>query len=120
MIFTVVDPGLDAFLASGTLLAQLWPAAVEDVKILLGTLRLAGATLADVLRHGLVRLSAPSPRSAASQVGLACGTAMLTASAADRDGTLVAEPRLRPSDVWQLAVSDLAVAGASVLTQAAG
>ena len=69
MILTVTDPGLDAFLASGTLLARLWPAMVEDVKVLLGTLRLAGSTLADVLRHGLVRLSAPSPGTAASQVG---------------------------------------------------
>jgi len=120
MILTVADPGLDAFLASGTLLARLWPAVVEDVKVLLGTLQLAGATLADVLRHGLVRLSAPSPGTATSQVGLACGTATLTALAADYDGTLVAEPHLRPSDVWQLAVSDLSVGGASVLTQAAG
>jgi hypothetical protein len=120
MILTVADPRLEAFLASGTLLARLWPAVVEDVKVLLGTIHLAGATLADVLRHGLVRLSAPSPGTAASQVGLACGTAMLTALAADRDGTLVAEPHVRPSDVWQLAVSDVSVGGASVLTQAAG
>jgi hypothetical protein len=120
MIVTVADPRLDAFLASGTLLARLWPAVVEDVKVLLGTLKLAGETLADVLRHGLVRLSAPSPGTAASQVGLACGTATLTALAADCDGTLVTEPHLRPSDIWQLAVSDLSVGGASVLTQAAG
>jgi hypothetical protein len=120
MIVTVADPRLDAFLASDTLLARLWPAVVEDVKVLLGTLKLAGETLADVLRHGLVRLSAPSPGTAASQVGLACGTATLTALAADCDGTLVTEPHLRPSDIWQLAVSDLSVGGASVLTQAAG
>jgi hypothetical protein len=120
MILTVADPRLDALLASGTLLACLWPAVVEDVKVLLGTLELAGATLADVLRHGLVRLTAPFPRTAVSQVGLACGTATLTALAADCDGALVAEPHLRPSDVWQLAVSDLSVGGASVLTQAAG
>jgi hypothetical protein len=120
MILTVADPRLDAFLASGTLLARLWPAVVEDVKVLLGTLRLAGATLADVLRHGLVRLSAPSPLTAVSQVGLSCGTAALTALAADCDGALVSEPHLRPSEVWQLAVSDLSVGGASVLTQAAG
>ena len=120
MILTVTDPGLEVFLASGALLVRLWPAAVEDVKVLLGTIRLAGATLADVLRHGLVRLSATSPGTAPSQVGLACGTAMLSASAADRDGALVAEPHLRPSDVWRLAVSDLSVGGASLLTQAAG
>jgi|ERR1022692_604210 hypothetical protein len=120
MILTVADPGLEVFLASGALLARLWPAVVEDVKVLLGSLQLAGATLADVLRHGLVRLSAPAPGTAAAQVVLACGTAMLTALAADCDGALVAEPHLQPSDVWQLTVSDLSVGGASVLTQAAG
>jgi hypothetical protein len=120
MIVTVADPWLDAFLGSGTRLARLWPAVVEDVKVLLGTLQLAGATLADVLRHGLVRLSAPSPGAAASEVGLACGTAMLTGFAAGRDGALVAEPHLRPSDVWRLAVSGLSVGGASVLARAAG
>jgi hypothetical protein len=120
MIVTVADPGLNSFLATGTLLTRLWPAVVEDVKLLLSTLQLAGETLADVLRHGLVRLGAPSPGAADSQVGLACGAATLTALAAGCDGTLVAEPHLRPSDVWKLAVSDLSVAGASVLAQAAG
>src|ERR1022692_159839 len=109
MILTVADPGLEVFLASGALLARLWPAVVEDVKVLLGSLQLAGATLADVLRHGLVRLSAPAPGTAAAQVVLACGTAMLTVWAADCEGPLVGDPPPHPADVGQLRLWALSV-----------
>ena len=88
--------------------------------VILGALLLAGTTLADTLRNGLVRVLAPVPGSAESQVSLACGQVVLSAFAADRHGEPVPAPHLRPSDIWRLAVADLAVGGASVLSQAAG
>jgi hypothetical protein len=120
MIITVPNPWLEALLASAALLTQLGPAAAEDVMVILGMLLLAGTTLADVLRNGLVRVLAPTPGTAESQVSLACGQVVLSAFATDRHGEPVPGPHLRPSDVWRLAVADLAVGGISVLSQAAG
>jgi hypothetical protein len=120
MIITVPNPWLEALLASAATLAQMWPAAAEDVMVILGALMLAGATLAEVLQNGLVRMLAPAPGAAESQVSLACGQAVISAFAAGRRGEPVPVPHLRPSDVWWLAVADLAVGGISVLSQAAG
>jgi len=120
MIVTVPNPWLEALLASAALLTQLGPAAAEDVMVILGMLLLAGTTLADVLRNGLVRMLAPAPATAESQISLACGQVVLSAVAADRHGEPVPAPHLQPSDVWRLAVADLAVGGISVLSQAAG
>ena len=120
MIISVSNPGLEALLASAALLAQMWPTAAEDVMVLLGALMLAGATLADVLRNGLVRMLPPGPGTTEPQVSLACGQVVLSASAADSRGEPVPSPYLRPSDVWRLAVADLAIGGISVLSQAAG
>lgn len=120
MIITVPNPWLEALLASAALLAQLGSAAAEDAMVILGLLLLAGTTLADVLRNGLVRVLAPAPGTAESQVSLACGQVVLTALTAGRHGEPVPGPHLRPSEVWRLAVADLAVGGISVLSQAAG
>jgi hypothetical protein len=120
MIISVPNPGLEALLASAALLAQMWPTAAEDVMVILGALMLAGRTLADVLQNGLVRMLAPVAGAAESQVSLACGQVVISAFAADRRGEPVLGPHLRPSDVWRLAVADLAVGGISVLSQAAG
>ena len=62
----------------------------------------------------------PAPGTAESQVSLACGQVVLSAFAVGRRGEPVPSPHLRPSDVWRLAVADLAVGGISVLSQAAG
>ena len=119
MILTVADHGLEVLLASAALLAQRWPTAAEDVMVILGAILLAGATLADVMRNGLIRVLAPVP-GAPFQLSLACGQAVLTASAAGPHGEPVADPHLRPSEVCRLAVTGIAVSGSSVLEPAAG
>ena len=88
--------------------------------VILGAILLAGATLADALRNGLIRVLAPIPGAAASQLWLACGQVVLTALAADCHGEPVPGPHLRPSDVCRLVVTDLAVSGSSALSPAAG
>jgi hypothetical protein len=119
MMITVPNPWLEALLASATMLARMWPAAAEDLMVLVGVLLLTGTTLADALRDGL-RLLAPAQGAAESQVSLACGQVVLSAFAVGRDGEPVSGPHLRPSDVERLTVTDLAVGGMSVLSLAAG
>ena len=72
MIILVLDPWLDALLASAALIAQLWPTAAEDIMLIFGALRLAGTTLADTLQNGLVRTLEPIRGAAESQIMLAC------------------------------------------------
>ena len=86
MIILVLDPWLDALLASAALIAQLWPTAAEDIMLIFGALRLAGTTLADTLQNGLVRTLEPIRGAAESQIMLACGQAVLSGFAAGRDG----------------------------------
>ena len=120
MIILVLDPWLDALLASAALIAQLWPTAAEDIMLIFGALRLAGTTLADTLQNGLVRTLEPIRGAAESQIMLACGQAVLSGFAAGRDGKPVHGPHLRASDVCRLVVADLAVGGVSALSRAAG
>jgi hypothetical protein len=120
VILTVPDPRLEALLASAALLAGMRPTAVEDMKVLLGALLLAAATLADVLKDGLVRLFAPALGTTTSQVSLSCGEVVLTGFASDRRGNPVADPHLRPADVRRLAVSDVTVGGSSIYSRVAG
>jgi hypothetical protein len=119
MIIAVLDPWLAALLASAVLLAQLWPAAAEDVMVLLDELRLAGTTLADALQNGLVRVLEPVPGTADPHLSVACGQAVLSGLARSRDGELVRDPHLRPSEVCHLAVANLVVGGVSALSRAA-
>lgn len=120
VILTVPDPRLEALLASTALLARLWPASVEDVKVLLQLLLLARPSLAEALPDGLVRVITPTPRIPVSHISLGYEDVILSGRATDRDGEPLAEPHLRPSGVWGLAVSDVAVDGRSALSRAAG
>lgn len=120
MIVSVPNPWLEALLASTALLSQLGPSVAEDVMIVFGMLLLAGTTLADVLRNGLVRMLPSTTGIADSQLTLTYGQVVIRAFASDRHGEPVPGPHLRPSDVCQLAVADLAVGGITVLSQAAG
>jgi hypothetical protein len=88
--------------------------------LILSVLRLAGTTLADALQNGLVRMLEPVPGTAASQISLACGQAVLSGLAGDRDGEPAHGPHLRASEVCRLAVAELAVGGVSALSRAAG
>jgi hypothetical protein len=119
MILAALDPWLKTLFASAMLVAQLWPAMAEDVMIMIGLLQLSGATLADALRNGLVRILEPVPGSAASQLSLACGQAVLTGLAYDHGGEPVHDPHLRIPEVCRLAVTDLVVGGVSALSRAA-
>jgi hypothetical protein len=120
VILTVPDPGLEALLASAALLPGVRSAAAEDIKVIIGALLLAFATLADALKNGLIHLLAPVLGTAASQISLCCGEVVVSAFASDRQGNPVIDPHLRPADVWRLAVSDVTVDGSSVFGQAAG
>jgi len=120
MILTVPDAGLEGILASTVLLTQLWPGAIEEVKVLIQVLLTAGPSLAEALSVGLVRILTPAGGASASQVFLAYESAVLSALAADKTGDPVAEPHLRLADVWQLSVADVAVGGRPALSSAAG
>jgi len=119
MVLTVPDAGLEGILASTMLLAQLWPGAVEEVKIVIQVLLTARPSLAEALSVGLVRMLAPVGGAPASLVVLAYQSVVLSALAADKAGEAVAEPHLRPADVWQLAVADVVVGGRPALSRAA-
>jgi hypothetical protein len=120
MILTVPDTGLEGLLASTVLLTQLWPGVVEEVKVLIQVLLAARPSLAEALSVGLVRMLTPVGGAPAPQVFLAYQSVVLSAFAADKDGDPVAEPYLRPGDVWRLAVADIVVGGRSALSRAAG
>lgn len=119
MIVTVPDARLEAILTSAVLLAQLWPTAAEDVKVIMQLLLMAGPSLAQVLSTGLLRVLTPAAGTAGSHVSLTCRDLVLSALASGENGDPVPEPHLRPGDVRQLAVSGLLAGGRSALARAA-
>jgi len=115
VLLTIPDAGLAELLASPALLAQMWPGATDEVMLLVHILRMSGPSLAGVLAVGLVQLLTPPGTNPFSQIGLTWMSTVLSAVARREDGERVAEPHARTTEVRWLEVTDVAVAGRSVL-----
>jgi len=115
VILVVPDAGLAQLAASPVLLAQIWPAACEEVMMLIHLLRMSVPSLAEMLAMGLVAVLAPAAGMISSQISLAYRTAVLTADATSEDEEHIGTPHLRPADVRRLVVTDLSAAGRSAL-----
>lgn len=115
MILVVPDAGLAQLAASPLLLAQMWPAACEEVMTLIHIVRMSFPSLAEMLAMGLIAVLAPAAGMISSQISLAYRTAMLTAEATGENGEHVAAPHLRPAGVRRLVVTDLSAGGRSAL-----
>ncbi len=115
VILVVPDAGLAQLAASPVLLAQIWPAACEEVMMLIHLLRMSVPSLAEVLAMGLIAILAPAAGMISSQISLAHRTAVLTADATGENGVHIGTPHLRPSDVRRLVVTDLSAGGRSAL-----
>jgi hypothetical protein len=114
VILVIPDAGLEQLIASPVLLAQMWPGACDEVKLLVQVLRMSFPSLAQVLAVGLITILGPwaedSPR-----ITFGYGTAALSAVAFGEAGNLVAGPHLRPGTVLRLEITDLSVGGQSGL-----
>ena len=115
VILVVPDAGLAQLAASPVLLAQMWPAACEEVMMLIHLLRMSAPSLAEVLAMGLIAILAPTAGMISSQISLTYRTAMLTADAIGENGERIGTPHLRPADVRRLVVTDLSAGGRSAL-----
>ena len=115
VILVVPDAGLAQLAASPVLLAQMWPAACEEVMILIHILRMSFPSLAEVLAMGLIAILAPAAGMISSQISLTYRTAVLTADAIGENGEHIGTPHLRPADVRRLVVTDLSAGGRSAL-----
>lgn len=115
MILVVPHAGLAQLVASPVLLAQMWPAACEEVMMLIHMLRMSFPSLAEVLAMGLIAVLAPAAGMVSSQFSLAYRTAVLTAEATGENGEHVAAPHLWPAHVRRLVVTDLSAGGRSAL-----
>jgi len=112
MYLTVPDGELYLMLASPTLMAQMWPAASQELTVLLQVLRVAGPTLADVFIIGLVAVMTPVSGQSLARIVLSYRRAVLTAIALDLPGGVpVDHPHRRPETVRALRVVDVAVEG---------
>jgi hypothetical protein len=114
VILVIPNAGLDQLIASPVLLAQMWPGACDEVKMLIQVLRMSFPSLAQVLAVGLITILGPwaedSPR-----IALGYGNAVLSAVAFSEADDLVAAPHLQPGSVLRLEVADLSVGGQSGL-----
>jgi hypothetical protein len=113
VILVIADAGLDQLIASPVLLAQMWPGACDEVKMLLQVLRMSFPSLAHALAVGLITVlgaAEDSPR-----IALGYGAAVLSAVARGEAGDPVAAPHLRSGSVLRLEVTDLSVGGQSGL-----
>jgi len=115
VILTVPDAGLAELLASPVLLAQMWPGAGDEVKVLIQVLRMSVPSLAATLAVGLLTLLTPPAGKPTSEISLAYNSAVVRAIAQSDNGHRVTAPLSRPSEVWRLEIVDLAVGGRSGL-----
>jgi hypothetical protein len=115
VILTIPDTALAELVACPVLLAQMWPGACDEVRILVQVLRLSVPSLAEVLAFGLVSMLTPPRAIPSAQISLVHSSAVLVALAQNEAGECVIAPHLRPADVWRLEITDLAVGGQSGL-----
>jgi hypothetical protein len=115
VILVVPDAALAQLAASPVLLAQTWPAACEEVMMLIHLLRMSVPSLAEVLAMGLIAVLAPAAGMISAQISLTYRTAVLTADATGENGEHISAPHLRAADVRRLVVTDLSAGGRSAL-----
>jgi hypothetical protein len=113
VLLTIPDQGLAELIASPSLLAQMWPGAVQDVMVLFHLLRMSRPSVAEALAIGLIQLLTPPAAVPMASLGLAYSRVILSAVARREDGELVAEPHARVSEIVWLEVTDVAVSGRS-------
>jgi hypothetical protein len=115
VILVVPDAGLAQLATSPVLLAQMWPAACEEVMMLIHMLRMSAPSLAEVLALGLIAVLAPTAGIISSQISLAYRSAVLRADANGENGEHVDATHQRPADVRRLVITDLSAGGRSAL-----
>jgi hypothetical protein len=113
VILVVPDAHLAQLITSPLLLSQAWPAAWEEVKVLIQMLRKSVPSLADALAIGLITIIGPIAGMISSEISLAYRTVLLRADATAENGEKITEPHLRPGEVRRLVVTGLSAGGQS-------
>jgi hypothetical protein len=115
VILVAPDAGLAQLITSPLLLAQMWPAAAEEVKVLIQALRHSFPSLAEALAMGLIAVLAPVAGLISPQISLAYRTAVLKADATGQNGEHITAPHQHLAEVRRLVVTDLSAGGRSGL-----
>jgi hypothetical protein len=118
VILVVPNLQLEGLICSPALLAQLWPHAYEEVRMLIQILRMSAPTLAEALAIGLISIRMPAAETVSPEVSLEYESTVLSALAGGAAGEPVPAPHLRPSEVRRLEITDLLIGGSSALRRA--